>query len=486
MLDILRHLFGELEDAGVDFCHWKSNIILDEALSGETDVDLLVGPQRSAFDSVMESLGFKTAAYPAWRSDPSVRHFFGLDSTSGMIVHAHVYYQLITGGALVKSFHLPLEQLMLDDRRLLSGVPVPSKGAELLLFVMRKLIEHGSPLEVLMVTREYPQITKEIDWLLDDESKADASELLNRWLSEVDAEIFLSGIEAVRDKSAMLKRVYLGWRLRKALRGYKLNSFFKAFPLSVRRFGWLVGRRLRGRKSRIALNKGAVIAVTGPDGSGKSTIVNEIGSWLEEYLAVERVHAGKPPPTLWTFVPGTILPVLRRILPRFRTSEVVSDRGRNPGSISGWRATIHAFRSLMLAHERERLLRKVSQRTKNGRIALSDRYPTAQVGLADSPQLDIESLDNKPSIYRKMALHEHRLYRKIPPPNLVIQLKVPVDVAIQRHRDRQDSEPEEYIVRRHSEIVEYDSNETRVIELDTTRSLEESVRDAKQEIWAVL
>src|SRR5258707_11733352 len=44
---VIRNLFGSLEKKGIRYCHWKSNIRLEETLAAADDIDLLVD-QRDA------------------------------------------------------------------------------------------------------------------------------------------------------------------------------------------------------------------------------------------------------------------------------------------------------------------------------------------------------------------------------------------------------------------------------------------------------
>src|SRR5216110_3383854 len=141
MLELIGHLFDRLDAEGVEYCHWKSNAFLEEALEGAGDLDLLVRREHGdRFETLANALHFKQMAVPRWRSAPSVLHYLGFDLGSGRLVHLHVYFRLVTGGSLAKSCRLPLEHPLLEGRRRLAGVWVPSKDAELLLFVVRRML----------------------------------------------------------------------------------------------------------------------------------------------------------------------------------------------------------------------------------------------------------------------------------------------------------------------------------------------------------
>jgi len=65
------------------------------------------------------------------------------------------------------------------------------------------------------------------------------------------------------------------------------------------------------------------------------------------------VHAGKPPSTLLTFVPHTLLPVIRRVLPQHRSTRVQAEQVR---TLERKAPLLFAVRSVMLAYERKALL----------------------------------------------------------------------------------------------------------------------------------
>src|SRR3989441_1147205 len=82
-------------------------------------------------------------------------------------------------------------------------------------------------------------------------------------------------------------------------------------------------RTLRGgTPPQALLSGGAVIGVVGSDGSGKSTVVGEVSRWLGEFLSVATIHGGKPSPSVPTALPRLLLPLLRRIQPRDRTTRI--------------------------------------------------------------------------------------------------------------------------------------------------------------------
>ena len=67
---------------------------------------------------------------------------------------------------------------------------------------------------------------------------------------------------------------------------------------------------------------GVVIAFVGPEATGKSTLVQATANWLGTAFDVRSAHLGKPPPTWLTLLPNSTLPLLRKLAPNHRMSQV--------------------------------------------------------------------------------------------------------------------------------------------------------------------
>ena len=63
MYKLSEDLIYSLNKREVSYCHWKSNLLLNEALNGYDDLDLLVKKgDVASFESVIYGLGFKRAS----------------------------------------------------------------------------------------------------------------------------------------------------------------------------------------------------------------------------------------------------------------------------------------------------------------------------------------------------------------------------------------------------------------------------------------
>jgi thymidylate kinase len=87
-----------------------------------------------------------------------------------------------------------------------------------------------------------------------------------------------------------------------------------------------------------------------------------------------------------------------------------------------------------------------------------------------------------------LARLENRLYRQIPPPDTVIRLTVPVEVAIERNQERQKKgkETDTYILYRHTIGVVPSFPVSRTIELDSNQPRMQTISSARQNVWESL
>src|SRR5438128_4756781 len=488
VLPVLRALFESLGRAGVRYCHWKSNWRLPEALRGETDLDLLVHrADMSRFLSLVGALGFKPAS---GEDHPSVWHCYGCDDESGRLLDLHVYYRVVTGGT-IKGYHLPVEDMLLRGAQPTeAGVYVPEPAAELVLFVIRKSLDYAVPSEAL-IPREWKTAADELRWLSQGARDEDVRRLLDEYLPSVDFALFTKLRDAIESGRWGVGRFRLGRALASRLRPYRRFARPSATLARSGRAWRKAWRTLRGGTPMQALlSGGAVIGVVGSDGSGKSTVVAEMSRWLGEFLSVATIHGGKPPPSVPTALPRLLLTLLRRMMPRYRTTriELRAAEEREPEAMRIGPLLVYALRALMVAYDRKKLLIRAHRKAANGTLVLSDRYPTRQPGVPEGAMLHFLRDDRRP-LYRWLARVEERTYRAIPQPDLVLRLDVPLELAVQRNLTRAKAggpEPTEYLRQRHAKSSELEFAGVPTYRIRTDAMVEETVRAVKPILWNAL
>src|SRR5207247_7461053 len=168
-------------------------------------------------------------------------------------------------------------------------------------------------------------------------------------------------------------------------------------------------------------------------GSGKSTVVGEVSRWLGEFLSVATIHGGKPPPSVPTALPRLLLPLLRRMMPGYRSTriELRAAVATEPAAMRTGPLLLFALRALMLAYERKKLLIRAHRKAANGTLVLSDRYPTRQPGVPEGAMLHFLREDPT-SLYRWLARVARRTYGEIPQHDRLLRLDVPPALAVHR------------------------------------------------------
>ncbi len=489
VLPVLRALFESLGRADVSYCHWKSNWRLPEALRGETDLDLLVHrADMSRFLSVVGALGLKPGS---GEDHPSVGHCYGCDDESGRLFDLHVYYRIITGGT-IKGYHLPVEDMLLGGARPTeAGVCVPEPAAELVLFVIRKSLDYAVASEAL-IPREWKTAADEMRWLMSQgATDQDVRRLLVEHLPSVDFALFRKLRDAIESGRWGVGRYRLGRALASRLRPYRRFARPSATLARSGRAWRKAWRTLRGgTPAQALLSGGAVIGVVGSDGSGKSTVVGEVSRWLGEFLSVATIHGGKPPPSVPTALPRLLLPLLRRMMPGYRSTriELRAAVATEPAAMRTGPLFLFALRAVMLAYERKKLLIRAHRKAANGTLVLSDRYPTRQPGVPEGAMLHFLREDPR-SLYRWLARVEERTYEEIPQPDLILRLDVPLELAVQRNLTRSKPggpEPTEYLRQRHAKSSELEFAGVPTYRIRTDTMVEETVRAVKPILWNAL
>lgn len=473
-----------LEERGIRYCHWKSNHRVVEGLHGDGDLDLLVRRcDAGPFVEVLAACGFRLALDPGKPDTPGVTQYYGHDSALSRLVQIDAYTRVVTGEKVLKEYTLPLESMLLEGAGRQDGLRVPLPEAELAVLIVRRVLKASAPLDLLLTGGRAHDAERrhELERLLVPGAAERALGLLRRELPAVPAELWGACLAAITEGAGAARRWRLGLRLRRALRPYRRMG---GLELALRRVSHAAARlahRVMGRRrsKRLAAG-GAVVAFVGPEATGKSTLVRETAAWLGGAFATRVAHLGKPSPTALTLLPSLALPALRRLARGHRTDGPGSSAGPADRPVSA----LFALRCLMLAWERLALATRLHAQAGRGRLVVCDRYPSGEVGAMDSARLEIAGARG----WRARAARlEQRLYRRIPPPDLVIRLTVPPQVALQRNRERDKpgKESDERLLWRH-EVATVPTYPARTIEVGTEGDLDETVRRVRELVWREL
>ena len=474
-------LFEELERRRIRYCHWKSNIRLDRTLCGREDIDLLVHPSDAdAFQHVINKCGFKLAVSRMGAGHIGVFHALAWDRELGRLLDLHAYHQLVSGDSFVKSFRFPIEEELLARTSSLMDVRVTDPTSELVLFLLRMLLKHVSIVEIYKVNGNFDECRAELSWLMSRSDLNAAAALCEDWFPSVRIPVSQM-IDCIANRT-IAARVAMGMRVAWALREQRRLGYVATGLSRIMRVGKHYAMRVRSRRNLSLLTGGAWIALVGPKGTGKSTLVKRVAEKLGKNLDVKTIHVGKPPATWLSFLPRLFVPAIRKALPDERLSEYEKPERRAKRRYS----TIFVLGKLLVAHDRRRLLIRSMRMVSSGTIIISDRCPATNATGLDGSAFDDLAVTQARSAFQRLLMEwERSIYRRLPKPRLVLKLSVPLATAIERDLTRcKPGGPDPAAVRRRWTLEsEAEFAKSAVCVIDTDGDLEETVRTAVTRIW---
>ena len=478
-LGTIRAVFDRLDEAEVDYCHWKSNEHLGAALAGETDLDILVDPSREAdCRALLREHDFKCFEAPPWAKYSGIFDYVGVDEATGKLIHLHWHHELSVGRHGVKAYHLPWERYVLDTRVRAEEFAffVADPAVELLLLLVRAILKSGDVPAALArdLDREYqwlreqvsaPRLVEVVAELLGAGAVPCITPLLKRAPTVAD-------FTAVRDAAQPPLESYNRYSVAgRAVSQWSYAVASQTARVRHRVFGQPIPRR------RVNPDGGLLVAILGSDGSGKSTVLENIARWLSWKLDVYPMYMGTPKLLTrvlrWATGPARLL--ASAVRPQQQTAAP-----RRRGLL---RSLARAVWATAVALDKRRQLRRAARAQARGLIVVCDRYPQAQtVNFNDGPLLDAWR-DEGSRLARLLANWEHDVYsgNDALAPDLVVKLNVTPDVAVSRRDDDMNLE----VIRRKVESIRalrFPAS-TRVVDIDADQPLEQVLLQVRHAIW---
>ncbi len=495
--DLIQRLCQSLDAEEISYCHWKSNNALDRSASGDNDLDLLVGRDDvQRFSEILYRLKFKGAEAPPSKQMPGVQDFFGYDSETDKFIHVHAHYQLIVGHDMTKNYHLPVERPYLESAIQSDLFKLPEPAFETIVFVIRMILKHSTWDAILRREGKLKVAERqELAYLLTQADQDRINAILKHHLPYISQELFDKCMQALNPESSTWSRVKTGHQLQSKLQANTRRPLFDDTLLKFwRRAILVIQRRVFKYSPKYRLESGgAMIAIVGGDGAGKSTAINGLCDWFRKNFVSTSVHMGKPPKSLTTLAVrifrkiGNILGLYPRIA---SFQETLNQKALvSPGY--PW-----FILEACLARDRYSTYLKSRRFTNNGGLVILDRYPVPQIQIMDGPMSAqfVSQLMDGPQADRFMSPHrdnpltrflvklEQSYYHQIVPPDLLIVLLVDPEIAVQRKTE----ENADTVRKRSTEIWKINWAGTDAHLIDASQSKTEVLAQLKAQIWSEL
>lgn len=379
MLSISLNLFSAWNQAGIKYCHWKSNEHLLPGLLGDTDLDVLMFEKdKEIGENILRSLDFLECKSQYGSRYPNVTDWIGFDKDTGKLIHVHLHFSLVTGHKGMKEYNLPWTERTLQTRVLNEkyNVWMMEPNLELVTLYTR----FGLKADIFKLNKarkgrfklgkdeaaEVTYLKSLVDWsrvyqILKDYYFSDYEELFEIIRSEsLSSSQFLHLVSITEKTMEKNRRIISNYHLKKKF----WRVWMRFLKIWRKHTGW-VGIT---RKTPLS-GKGIVIAFLGQDGSGKSTVTVDIEKWLSWKIDVRRFYLGSG--EHWN-------PWQKRAL---RTIPDIA-------IFKPIRALISISQTLALAENKKKTIATACKYCDKGGIAMYDRFPqTKYFGINDGPAI---------------------------------------------------------------------------------------------------
>lgn len=222
-----------------------------------------------------------------------------------------------------------------------------------------------------------------------------------------------------------------------------------------------------------------LIAVIGCDGSGKSTVSEEILAWMRGYGPASAAHLGKQSGNVGRAIarwPLIGVWVGRVIVRKTDSARKQRDVKKNPGLFTALVIIAFLLRRL-------RRFRRMLALRRQGLMVITDRYPQLDFpGASDST--DLSATASGSMIVRWLARREQAAYEWMTSyrPDLVIRLNVDLDTACARKPDHR----RELLREKMAILPLLKFNGAAIVDIDATRPLADVLAAARAAVTRIL
>lgn len=471
-----KELFG-IWNNQILYCHWKSNEHLFEGLVGETDLDVLVSESyKQKANHALKICGFVQCKPQIGSYYKDVEDWIGLDDTTGKLIHIHLHYKIITGHIGMKEFTLPWETEILENRLIdkKTGVYIANPNHELVILYIRTVLKLKWKEMYLIKKGRYclpEDIRREINYLFDKVNYEKLRGIFKNWFGDTGTLL----ADLIIENSYSNSNIYKFYKILKSHEIFKsglINELKRVyFYLLINvRYKARVHMKILLRIRKSPVMPGISIAFIGQDGSGKSSVSQDILKWLSWKIDSEHFYLGSGDHY------NTVLKKVAEML--------VSKRQKNPVLFFPSKLVSMLFQ-LSISKNALKTLKKAENYRKHGGICLFDRYPQNQFcGIYDGPRICTLKNGNGRFlnlIIKKFARLEKHYFKQIQkyPPALVFKLILSAEESYRRKPDHDKND----ILKKEKITQELIFKDSYVININANQSYNDELVNIKNIIW---
>ena len=222
-----------------------------------------------------------------------------------------------------------------------------------------------------------------------------------------------------------------------------------------------------------------LIAIVGSDGSGKSTVSEDLLTWIQAYGPAQAAHLGKQQGNTgrWFATLPLVGAWFDRLISR-KAATVHSSRAKNTAPDLLPALVMYAF-----TLRRIRRYRRMLALRKRGFIIIADRYPQLDVPTAfDGPDMSVDATGHP--FVQRLAEREQKAFEWMTSyrPDLVLRLNVDLDTACARKPDHR----REALARKIKIAPQFVFGGAPIVEIDANQDLPNVLSDTRKAVASQL
>ncbi len=460
----LNNLLSELDNSKIPYVSWKNNHQLHSVFLGRGDLDIFVPPEeRSRFVSLCRSHDWIEMVNPVAKN-PWIAHFYRLGENCE-IFHMHVYFKVVTGETWIKEYCIPIDNWLIENRIWNQdyGLWVMGNSSQAYLFLMRHLLKCGSISSRLLYRRELCSYQEE--WTV-----CSTGIKPHDIKGPIDLTKYIDGA-GVLGKNLKLPKIWTAFLFRVSFFPYLRYKFFLLSFYRIYSFVLRFLNKIYFKQNKLFPQIGLTIAISGVDGSGKTTMLKEVENIFGQFLTIERFHLGRPQGKLIEFI--------------WRAFGNRSENSKMSGTLEVTTPTGkgRAINGAILSLLRLSKARSIVNKAHNGGLMLVDRWPTDEVGKMDGPRIIIG--ESSGLIERLSKKIEFWSYSQMPKADICYFFTVSLEEATERNRSRikENKETDMMISARFKSNLNYKPLARKVIRFNNSGDFKKKRKELFNSVW---
>lgn len=456
----IQNFLKLFDDNDVVYYCWKDLDLLNDVFDAKKDLDILVlSKDAKKIIKLANDFGALVLRNRFEISDDLI-HIF-LQGEGDVVFHVHVYMRLITGESWVKEYHLPIERKVLQQR---------IWDLNYKIWIIPQSLN-----QEFIILRYFLKITSLTSLYAYRKKRLDAKRHILKLKCGPSKEVFVNLSKLLNDHTITMKSDKIKTHYFAALKLRRIFLKYKRFTITSLFFYRLKGayariiRKYFHKEKKIFSNEGLILAITGVDGSGKSSLIENTESYYSKILTTRRTHIGRPYPNF-----------INKFFQILRNKKTRKNVRLNKETTSFLKSVF----ALCLAILRLNQARKISRLAKKGYLVLVDRWPTLELGKMDGPRIKLNETSNIFIWY--LGKFERHIYKKIPSSDVCIVLNVSLKEAQLRNKIRKkvNKESSLEIAQRYYQNSEFTPKSKNIINYDNTSDFARAKHDIIKLSWA--